>query len=40
MIIVYINGRFNMLGCSRRRHTIHHFQFIRIEKAIKIEDKC
>ena len=32
MIIVCINGRFNMLGCSRSRHTIHHFRFIRIEK--------
>jgi hypothetical protein len=34
MIIVCINERFNMLGCSRSRHTIHHFRFIRVEKAM------
>jgi len=33
MIVVCINGRFNMLGCSSNRHTIHHFRFIRFEKA-------
>ena len=32
--IVCINWRFNMLGCSRSRHTIHHFRFICVEKAM------
>jgi hypothetical protein len=34
MSIVYINGRFNILGCRRSRHTIHHFRFVRFEKAM------
>ena len=33
MGIVCVNGRFNMLGCSWTRYTIHHFRFIRFKKA-------
>ena len=33
MDIVCVNGRFNMLGCSRFRYTILQFRFIRFGKA-------
>jgi len=34
MDIVCVNGRFNMLDCLKSLYTIHHFRFIRAEKAM------
>jgi hypothetical protein len=33
MDIICIGGRFNMLGCSWNRYTIHYFRFVRSVKA-------
>jgi len=33
IVFVDIDWRFNMLGCCWGRQTIHHFRFIRFEKA-------
>jgi hypothetical protein len=39
-VIVCVNGCFNMLCWSWSRYTIHHFRFIRTEKAMSYLSLC